>query len=161
MNGERRLSLDTNILVYAMDRDAGAKRDLAIQIVDRAVDCDTVLTLQVLSEFFAATTRKGKMPPEEARAQVMDWLTLFPLVAAKPTTWPKAMRGVLDHGFSFWDAMLCATAQEAGVNLLISEDFQHDRVLEGLRFCNPFVLEGPIQELFTPPADEHAPGNEV
>jgi len=41
-----RLTLDTNILVYAMDRDAGERRDLAMEIVDRAITSDCVLIPQ-------------------------------------------------------------------------------------------------------------------
>jgi predicted nucleic acid-binding protein len=38
----------------------------------------------------------------------------------------------------FWDAMLWATAQEAGVNVLLTEDFQDLALIEGVRFVNPF-----------------------
>ncbi len=50
-----------------------------------------------------------------------------------------AMRAVFDHRFAFWDAMLWATVRRAGVRVLITEDFQDGRVLEGVRFINPFV----------------------
>ena len=56
----------------------------------------------------------------------------------------KAINAVNLHTLSFWDAMLWAVAREAGVTLLLSDDFQHDRILEGIRFCNPFKLDDPI-----------------
>ncbi len=56
------------------------------------------------------------------------------------------MTAVLRHGLTFWDAMLWATAKAAGVTVLLSEDFQHDRVLEGVRFRNPFVVADPLEE---------------
>ena len=88
---DRRLSLDTNILVYAMDRDAGERHALASEIVDRAVDSDCVLTLQSLCEFYAAVTGKGKMPRKEAEAQINDWLELFPVASATPKSLVKAL----------------------------------------------------------------------
>ena len=47
---ERRLTLDTNILFYAMDRDAGKRHRLAMEIVDRATVVDCVLVLQSLCD---------------------------------------------------------------------------------------------------------------
>jgi predicted nucleic acid-binding protein len=35
---EKRLTIDTNILFYAMDREAGKRHKLAVEIVDRAID---------------------------------------------------------------------------------------------------------------------------
>jgi predicted nucleic acid-binding protein len=145
---ERRLTLDTNILFYAMDRDAEERHKLAMEIVDRAPVFDCVLILQSLCEFYAAVTRKGKMPSNEAEAQIDDWMQLFPVVSATSKSLTKAINAVNLHTLSFWDAMLWAVAREAGVTLLISEDFQHDRVLDGIRFCNPFKLDHPIDYIF-------------
>ena len=145
---ERRLTLDTNILFYAMDRDAGKRHKLAMEIVDRATVVDCVLVLQSLCEFYAAATGKDKIPSDEAEAQINDWMQLFPVVSATSKTLNKAINAVNAHRLSFWDAMLWAVAREAGVTLLISEDFQHDRVLDSIRFCNPFKLDHPIDYIF-------------
>ena len=147
MSGSR-LTLDTNILLYALDREAGERHQLAMEIVDRAMVCDSVLTLQSLCEFYTAVTRKGKMPPLEAEAQIKDWMELFPIVSAKSKSLARAIQAVNQHTLSFWDAMLWAVARDAGVTMLLSEDFQHARVLEGIHFCNPFQIESPLQYVF-------------
>ena len=147
MNG-RRLTLDTNILFYAMDREAGDRHELAMKIVDRAIFFDSILTLQSLSEFYAAVTRKDKMPPREAEAQLRDWMDLFPIVAAKSKTLLRAIKAVNQHTLSFWDALLWAAARDAGVTMILSEDFQHCRVLDGIQFCNPFQIKDPLQYIF-------------
>ena len=77
MSGER-FTLDTNILIYSVDSLAGARHEIAREIVERAVFHNCWLSLQAISEFFVAATRKGKMPREEAAAQANDWLDLFP-----------------------------------------------------------------------------------
>ncbi len=143
MNGDR-LSLDSNVLFYAADRSAGEKHAHAAWLVDAAVDWNCVLALQALNEFFAATTRKRLMPVADAVAQVEDWLRLFPIQTAGPGTLRHAMAAVQEHRLPFWDAMLWATAREAGCGLLLTEDFQHGRVLGGVRFHNPFVEEVPL-----------------
>ena len=148
---DRRLTLDTNILVYAMDRDAGDRHQLAMQIVDRAITSDCVLILQALCEFYAAVTAKAKMPRLDAEAQIQDWIELFPVASATSKSLTKALRAVREHNLSFWDAALWAVASETGVTLLLSEDFQHDRVLDGIQFCNPFKLNDPMAHIFSEP----------
>ena len=48
-----------------------------------------------------------------------------------------AVIAVEQHGLSFWDAMLWATARRAGCRVLLSEDFQDGRDLGGILFVNP------------------------
>jgi len=137
MSGER-FTLDTNILVYSVDRQSERRHAQAIDLVEQMSRCDCVLTLQALCEFYNAVTRKGKMPQSEARAQVHDWMVLFPVVNAEPGTLQRAMRTREDHGFPFWDAMLLETAAQAGVTQFLSEDLQHGRIWKGLTIRNPF-----------------------
>ncbi|HKH48314.1 MAG TPA: PIN domain-containing protein [Thermoanaerobaculia bacterium] len=144
MSAER-ISLDANILFYTVDADAGERQDKAREIVRRAaVSYDCFLTLQTLGEFFAATTRKGRLSAAEAAVHLEDWQTLFPVVAATPGSLRLAVRAVEQHNLSFWDAMLWAVVKQAGATLLLSEDLQHDRELEGVRFRNPFKIDDPF-----------------
>ncbi len=87
---------------------------------------------------------KSKLTVIQAAALVEDWQALFPVVAATPGSLRLAMRAVEQHNLSFWDAMQWAVAKQAGATLLLSEDLQHDRELEGVRFRNPFVAEDPF-----------------
>lgn len=137
--GVERLTLDSNILFYTIDADAGERQERAREIVRQAALGDSFLSLQTLSEFFASTTRKGKLTAAQATAHVEDWQTIFPVVAATPGSLRLAMRAVEHHSLSFWDAMQWAVAKQAGATLLLSEDLQHDRELEGVRFRNPFL----------------------
>jgi predicted nucleic acid-binding protein len=133
-----RVTLDTNVLVYAFDRDAGERRDRAIEVIKSVLKLDCVLTLQALSEFFITVTRKGKLSLDDAHEQIRDWQSVFPVVTAKPATLSRAITAVKSHHLAFWDAMLWATARESGVTLLISEDFQDGQILESVRIVNPF-----------------------
>lgn len=74
-----RFTLDTDLLVYSVDSTAGARHDLAVEIVDRATECDCYLTLQALSEFYAAVTRNGIVRPAEAAAQAERLARRIPL----------------------------------------------------------------------------------
>ena len=134
-----RYTLDTNILFYAVDLDAGSKHTLASNLIVESTTKDCILTLQSLGEFFWAVTRKGKIPTQTAQDQIIDWSTLFPIQSAGSGTLIKAMRGVQQHGLSFWDAMLWACSKEAGCSRVLTEDFNHGQVIEGVLFENPFI----------------------
>ena len=134
-----RISLDTNLLVYAVDTSAKDKHVRAGKLVELALKADCVLTLQALGEFYFAVTRKGKLPASEAKAQVEAWQDLFPVAAAKPSTLNRAIAASVSHQIGFWDALLWATARDAGVTLLLSEDFSGGQILDGVRIVNPLV----------------------
>ena len=135
----KRVSLDTNILIYAIDKDAGIKQILAIKLIEKcALNFDCVLTLQALSEFYAAATRKGKVTHKQAEAQIKDWQILFPTILPSTRTVEYALKAVGEHTLSFWDAMLWSVANENGVTQIFSEDFQDGRKLKGVIFTNPY-----------------------
>jgi predicted nucleic acid-binding protein len=137
MSGEK-FTLDTNILIYSVDRQAGERHQRSIELIEQMPKCDCILILQALSEFYSAVTRKDKMPHGDAQAQVNDWMILFPVVKAEPGTLQRAMKAVEDHQISFWDAMLLETAVRAGVTRFLSEDMQHGRLWKGMSIQNPF-----------------------
>ena len=44
------------------------------------------------------------------------------------------------YKFSWWDSLIVSTALENDCNTLLSEDLQHNQLIEGrLRVINPFV----------------------
>jgi predicted nucleic acid-binding protein len=134
-----RVSFDSNVLVYAADRQAGERNPLAMDILHRAAHADCVLMLQSLGEFFHAATRKMKLAPHDVEVFVEDWRAVFPVHAASEHCLAPAIRLVKRHGFSFWDAMLWVAAREAGCRLLLSEDLHDGLTLDGVTCINPFA----------------------
>jgi predicted nucleic acid-binding protein len=141
MSAER-FSLDTNVLVYAVDRAEPVKQSLAANLILRAARCDCVLTLQALSEFFSAVTRKQKMARDAAAAQVEDWLQIFPTLAVTPATLRAALHHVRAGRAAYWDALLVETAAEGGCAVLLSEDMTDGAVMGGLTIRKPFDSAG-------------------
>lgn len=136
-----RFTLDTNILVYAVDRDAGERHARARDLMGRAARRDCVLTVQALAEFFHATTRKNLLPTDLAGTFVRDWLDVFRVTSADEEAFVEAMDAVAEHRLSFWDAMLWATARQAGCAAILSEDMQDGRRLSGVEIVNPFAAD--------------------
>ena len=50
----------------------------------------------------------------------------------------EAIRGVKDHNFSYWDALIWATARLNQIRIVLSEDFSDHANIEGVLFVNPF-----------------------
>lgn len=150
---DRDFTLDTNILVYALDRQAGARHALAGHIIDRAtVSTNCWLTLQSISEFYAAATRKRLVPVAGARDQALDWLSMFRIAAASASAVRTALGIAASGRASYWDALLVITAAEAGCTAILTEDLADDSTFAGVRVINPFAgtsLSGAAEALLT------------
>lgn len=134
-----RASLDANILVYGVDASNSDKHRIAQRVITLAAERDCVLTLQALAEFYFVATRKGKLSTGDARARVDELRAVFPLALPSGRSLGLAIEASDRHRISFWDGMLIAVAQEAGVEILFTEDLQDGQVYEGVRCLNPFT----------------------
>jgi predicted nucleic acid-binding protein len=147
-----RFTLDTNILFYSIDTQAGVRHALAVEIVSQAATCDCRITLQAVSEFYVAATRKGAMPTADAMAQALDWLDLFTPVSPSPEAVRVALALADSKSASYWDALLIATAAEAGCTAMLTEDLADGVILCGVRIINPFgpgALTEPARSLLS------------
>lgn len=133
--------LDTNILIYAHDRDAGAKRDTAVALLRDLWErrCGVVST-QVLQEFYVNVTRKIATPlsRSQTRGLLRNYLS-WQIETNVPETILAASEIEERHRLSFWDAMIVASAVRSGAERLLTEDLNHDQVIEGVRVQNPFL----------------------
>jgi len=133
-----RLTLDSNLLIYAADNTTGVRNKLAAQLVIACATVDCVLSVQALSEFFHAVTRKGKLARADAADQVRDWMSYFPIVAPNAAALAAALDLNVAQRTGFWDGVLVATAEQAGCTLLLSEDMHDGMKFGRLTVRNPF-----------------------
>ncbi|MDR3461059.1 MAG: PIN domain-containing protein [Beijerinckiaceae bacterium] len=125
---------DTNVLLYLASGDT-VKADKA----EAALSAGGSISVQVLNECANVARRKMKMSWPETHA-LLDLLR--GLLKVHPLTIESHETGLSlasRYGFSLYDAMIAASALQAGCDTLLSEDFQDGMVLdEGLRIVNPF-----------------------
>jgi predicted nucleic acid-binding protein len=143
-----RILVDTNVLVYAYDRSQPEKQKRALVVLDAIVQAEVgVLCAQVLSEFFNTITRKIAAPLSVAEAyeRLKNYVAAWTVLDLTDLIILEAARGVRDHQFSFWDAQIWASARLNQIPVILSEDFQSGRIIEGIRFVNPFVPEFDIK----------------
>ena len=133
--------VDTNVLVHAYDRAAGAKRDLARDLLETLWNEGRgVLSTQVLQEFYVNVRRKTRPPvsQEEARALVADYLVWDPIVNDGAT-----VLEAIDVGYryqlSLWDALIVVAARKGDASVLYSEDLDHGQTFGEVQVLNPFL----------------------
>ena len=138
----RRFSLDSNLLVYFFDPRDPHKQALAQQIIVAAAARDCVLGLQSIGEFYSVTTRKKILPASLAGQEALNFLVTFPSFQASGDCHRIAVREAVAGRFSYWDAVLLASADEARCSVLLSEDMKDGSVLGGVTVRNPFGQKG-------------------
>jgi predicted nucleic acid-binding protein len=129
---------DTNVLAYTDDKAAPAKQRRAVELVAEHRRAGTgVVSLQVLQEYFVTVTRKLGVEATLARRKV-ELLAEFDVAAPDVADILAAIDLHRLHGFSFWDALILRSAKQSGCRVLLSENFQPHREVDGLRVVNPF-----------------------
>jgi predicted nucleic acid-binding protein len=135
-----RVTLDTNILVYAIDESEGAKHTLAAKLLLRAAAANQPLMLQSLNELAAVVRQKRLMSAANTKRMIEFHRDSFLIEPPTIDDLLHAIQANEDHNLPLWDALLWATARRSGCKTIFSEDFQHNRELGGVRFLNPFKL---------------------
>jgi len=133
--------VDTNVLLYAHDRSAGAKREIAQALVSDLWGSRTgVVSTQVLQEFYVNATRKLPKPFSAPRARAVvaryaNWM----VHRIEPADILAASELEKRHRLSFWDSLIVIAAARSGATTLATEDLQHGRTIAGLTIQNPFA----------------------
>jgi len=131
---------DSNIFVYAYDKDAGAKQTIAIDLIDALGGAGELsISTQVLKEFYWVVTRKlSPALPAETAEQVVRDLARYPLVLEDPPLVLDAIGRSRRDGLALWHALIVEAARRAKARVLYTEDLQHGRDFDGVRVENPF-----------------------
>lgn len=134
-----RIALDTNILVYLEGVNDAARRSAAVAIVQGLHRTSLCVPMQVFGELFNVLTRKARWSRSAARNAVLAAQDNLMPVDASFATLAAAIDLAVDHEFFIWDALIVATAADAGCRLLLSEDLHEGFVWRGLTIVNPFA----------------------
>jgi predicted nucleic acid-binding protein len=134
-----RTFVDTNVLLYAVDRSDERKRARATELLESRMG-ELVISAQVLSEFYSVSTRRLAVPlsPADAAAYVED-LERLPVVALDFDLVRDGIRLSRDAQLSYWDGLIVAAARAASCETLASEDLSHGALIAGVRIENPFA----------------------
>lgn len=132
--------VDTNVLIYAHDVDAGSKHQIAKAVLGELWSERTgVLSMQVLQEFYVNVTRKIALPlPKDSARLIVQTYTIW-CIETTPTEISSAFRIEDECRIGFWDALIVAAAAKSGATRILSEDLSAGQRISGVLIENPFA----------------------
>lgn len=133
--------VDTNVLLYTLDTASPGKQAAAVRWRDALwISRTGRLSWQVLNEFYANVTTKLVLAPATART-IVESYAAWPVTGFSLELLRRAWYW-MDHArISYWDALILASAERAGCQCLLTEDFQHGRQYGTVRAIDPFRSE--------------------
>ncbi|MBI2598136.1 MAG: PIN domain-containing protein [Candidatus Diapherotrites archaeon] len=133
--------IDTNILVYAYDKDAGKKQLKAKKIVEECIrgNRELYLSNQILAEFINVALNKLSKPP------AIEEITNIIVKLNKIDSWKKinysnktVESALHENGNYFWDKLIAATMKENNVFTIYTENTKDFKEMAGIQAINPF-----------------------
>jgi predicted nucleic acid-binding protein len=130
--------IDTNIWIYAHLESDDEKNNQALTLLDSL--SELTLSTQVLNEYYAVML-KYKIADEIIQDNINVIIEASHVALIEISTIQLAHKIRLQHGFSYWDSLMIASAIENNCTILYSEDMQHQQKIETVTVINPFVKE--------------------
>lgn len=134
--------VDTNVLLYTYDERDQAKQARAREWVTWCWKRNAGrISTQVLNELYnnAITRFRRGITVHQARTEVRRLRLWQP-----PHLDTYTVDGAWDlqdrYALSYWDALILSSAHQQGCSHLLSEDLQHDQLLDAVRVINPFLV---------------------
>lgn len=125
---------DTNVVLYLLSADS-AKANRAEALLAGG----GTVSVQVLNEFASVASRKLGLSWAEIREVLATVRAVCDVQPLTVETHDRALALIEGHSLSVYDALIVASALEAGCQTLWTEDMQHGRLIERrLRLCNQF-----------------------
>jgi predicted nucleic acid-binding protein len=137
--------VDTNVLVYRFDWRFPDKQRAATELLRQGIAEGSIFVPhQAIVEFVAAATRRLNedaplLQLPDARREAEELLRQFDVLFPDRELVRLALRGAAAYELSWFDAHLWAYAERYGLNVLLSEDFQHRRLYGTVEVVNPFI----------------------
>ena len=133
--------VNTNVLIYSHDVDAGRKHEIAKKLIGELwKEREGFLSMQVLQEFYVMLMSGAGSPvPRRAARDLLQAYSVWPIVSLDAADLDAASDVEERHRLSFRDALIVVAARKSGAALLLAEHIQPYRAITGLDVRNPFA----------------------
>lgn len=137
-------AVDTNVLVYFVDKHEPARQAKATELLERLADeeAETILLWQVAVEFVSCLRRwenEGRLDRTATLQHVEHLETTFPCVMLSHSLLGRSLDLSSRYSLSHWDSLLLAACLDAGVDKLYSEDLDDGMTYDTVTVVNPFA----------------------
>jgi len=133
------VSIDSNVLAYAEGANDALRQDIAIDVLQRLPNSETLIAAQALGELFNVLTRKTRVPAQQARQTILTLRDIYTVIPTTAESLDGATVLAAEHAFSIWDAIILVVSASAGCRILLSEDMHHGFEWRGITVINPFL----------------------
>ncbi len=131
-----KITLDSNILIYAFANSDDFRKDIAKEIIAKC----NIISLQAINETSFVLLRKFNFPLEKLDQVIQFLKEKFIITSLTTNTLDRTILLQNKYKFSFWDSMMIAAALDNHCSVIYSEDLAHDQLIENrLRIINPFI----------------------
>ena len=136
---DKRIFMDTNILIYAHDKDAGERYNIAKDKIKYLWQHPgfAVISIQVLQEFYVNLIRRN-VSEEDSRIAVEDYLA-WDVIDNDRSLLIEGISIREKYQLSFWDALILTAAKRGHAEILWSEDFNSGQNYNGVIAMNPLI----------------------
>jgi predicted nucleic acid-binding protein len=134
-----KIFIDTNILIYTIDKKNLAKQNEARRIIKSVVELHSpVISTQVIKEFYVVATTKLKAEPILVKNVIHNFHNME-VVNNDLELIEQAIDISVLSQISFWDSLIIAAAEKANCEYVFSEDLNGGQLFRGIRVVNPFT----------------------
>lgn len=137
MNENDSIFVDTNILVYAHDKNAGEKHKTAKKMIETLWNkrIPPSISVQVLQELYVNVI-KGGLSDKESNGLIEDYLN-WDVIDNDSSLLLEGIKEKSRWKISFWDGLIIAAARQAKASIIWSEDLSASQNYGGIVVLNP------------------------
>ena len=132
MTDHKLFLIDTNLLIYAYEKEHSIKKKKAQELIESCLRGKIKLAVsnQNLAEFAHVVTKKGKLTFEQANASLYDILNFdgFIKLNYSADTVLLAAEIAGEHKMSFWDSLIAATMKENNIFNIYTENIKDFKI---------------------------------
>lgn len=132
MSATKRPFFDTNVLLYLLASDERA------DTAERLLSGGGVISVQVLNEFASVASRKLKMTWPEIHEILTTIRAICEVVPLTLKIHDSGLAITERHQCSLYDSMILAAADDAGCQVVYSEDMNDGQTVQSVTIRNPF-----------------------
>ena len=132
--------VDTNILVYSMDKHDLQKMKKSRSLLKKLKkEMHGVISTQVLQEFYVVATKRLHADPITVKDIIRSFEN-FEIITITPALIEDAIDCSILNMISFWDALIVSAAESARCAQLWTEDLNAGQIIRGVKVVNPFIV---------------------
>ncbi len=134
-----RTFIDTNVLVYTVDADEPAKREISLSAIGLLAG-NFLLSTQVLGELYVTLTRKLRRPVAAGEAvERITNLSRHRVLGIEASMVRAAIETSQRFQISYWDALIIEAAVAGRCDRILTEDLPTGQAIRGVEIVNPFA----------------------